>query len=257
MATLITLVDGTIPVAADFNTNFSNLNTEVRPVATGGTATSTAFTAGRIVVAGSAGAYVQDANFNWITGPLLLGSPKRLAFTNNAGGTTAAGELIRNANELLWHDSANTRSIGGIISSNVSAVGNVGAGEDDLMTLALAANTLGVNGRILHLVCGGEFAANANVKTLKFFWSGASTTLNTTAAPNNVAWSADVVVIRRASNDQLVRIRAYIGTAIETHVQVGYTATDTVSITTKVTGEGVATNDVVQRYMGAFIHGVP
>ena len=37
MATLTVLVDGTIPVAADFNTNFTNLNNETRPVNRGGT----------------------------------------------------------------------------------------------------------------------------------------------------------------------------------------------------------------------------
>lgn len=37
MATLIMLVDGTVPVSADFNTNFTNLNTEVRAAAVGGT----------------------------------------------------------------------------------------------------------------------------------------------------------------------------------------------------------------------------
>ena len=41
MATLITLVDGTIPVAADFNSNFAALNTELRPATTGGTGQST------------------------------------------------------------------------------------------------------------------------------------------------------------------------------------------------------------------------
>lgn len=41
MATLTTLVDGTIPVAADFNDNFAALNTEARPATTGGTGFST------------------------------------------------------------------------------------------------------------------------------------------------------------------------------------------------------------------------
>lgn len=41
MATLVTLVDGTIPVAADFNTNFTNLNTETRAVNRGGTGATT------------------------------------------------------------------------------------------------------------------------------------------------------------------------------------------------------------------------
>jgi hypothetical protein len=41
MATLIVLVDGTIPVAADFNANFNALNAEVRPANSGGTGQAT------------------------------------------------------------------------------------------------------------------------------------------------------------------------------------------------------------------------
>lgn len=50
MATLITLVDGTVPVAADFNANFSALNAEVRPAGTGGTGQST-YTTGDVLYA--------------------------------------------------------------------------------------------------------------------------------------------------------------------------------------------------------------
>ena len=49
MATLITLVDNTVPVAADFNTNFTNLNTELRPPTTGGTGLSSATLNGVLV----------------------------------------------------------------------------------------------------------------------------------------------------------------------------------------------------------------
>jgi hypothetical protein len=41
MASLVTLVDGTIPLAAHFNGNFQALNNETRPVTTGGTGLST------------------------------------------------------------------------------------------------------------------------------------------------------------------------------------------------------------------------
>lgn len=50
MASLIVLVDATIPVAADFNTNFTNLNSEVRPTTTGGTGVS-AYTLGDLLYA--------------------------------------------------------------------------------------------------------------------------------------------------------------------------------------------------------------
>lgn len=52
MATLTILVDGTVPVAADFNDNFSALNTEARAATVGGTGFSS-FTAGDLLYASS------------------------------------------------------------------------------------------------------------------------------------------------------------------------------------------------------------
>src|SRR5213594_4106393 len=53
MATLVTLVDGSIPVAADFNSNYTALNAEIRPPGTGGTGIST-YTTGDIIYASAA-----------------------------------------------------------------------------------------------------------------------------------------------------------------------------------------------------------
>lgn len=54
MAVLITFVDSTIPVANDWNQNNIAINTEVRPVATGGTGIST-YVTGDILYASAAG----------------------------------------------------------------------------------------------------------------------------------------------------------------------------------------------------------
>lgn len=56
MASLITLVDGTVPVAADFNTNFQALNTEVRAVSQGGSGAAT-FTANGVLLGNATAAF--------------------------------------------------------------------------------------------------------------------------------------------------------------------------------------------------------
>ena len=61
MATLITLVDGTVPVAADFNTSLQNLNTELRPVTTGGTAAATLTLNGVVVGNGTSAVQITAA----------------------------------------------------------------------------------------------------------------------------------------------------------------------------------------------------
>lgn len=53
MATLIVLVDGTVPTAGDFNFNFTALNNETRPVLTGGTGRSSVATGALLVGQGT------------------------------------------------------------------------------------------------------------------------------------------------------------------------------------------------------------
>lgn len=70
MAALTTLVDGTIPVAADFNSNFTALNAEVRPYNTGGTGQS-AYTKGDILIAAAANSLTRLA-ISAVTGSSLV-----------------------------------------------------------------------------------------------------------------------------------------------------------------------------------------
>src|SRR6185503_7835339 len=68
-------------------------------------------------------------------------------------------------------------TVSGRITTNTTAVGNVGGGEDDLMTYSLAANSLATNGQAIHVTAFGTFGANANNKTIKFFFGATSVTL--------------------------------------------------------------------------------
>lgn len=70
MAALTTLVDGTIPVAADFNSNFTALNAEIRPYNTGGTGQS-AYTKGDILIASAANSLTRLA-ISAVTGSSLV-----------------------------------------------------------------------------------------------------------------------------------------------------------------------------------------
>lgn len=108
MATLTTLVDGTVPAAADFNGNFSALNTETRAVSVGGTGLTT-ITANRLVYGnGTSALGILGAMTD---GQLVIGSTgttpaiasltagSGITVTPGAGTITLAATVTGNDNE--------------------------------------------------------------------------------------------------------------------------------------------------------------
>lgn len=89
----------------------------------------------------------------------------------------------------------------GIIDSQVTQVGNVGAGEDDLMTFTLLANTLDKDGQALKITAAGGGNVTHNV-TLKFHFGSTILTLTSGAVQGN--WSAEFTVVRRGATAQVL-----------------------------------------------------
>lgn len=138
----------------------------------------------------------------------------------------------------------------GVVYKNYTAVGNVGSGEDDLMSHAIAAATLGTDGQDLVFEMVFKTAANANNKTIKVKYGG--TTL----------WDSTAI----AANDQRVKVRGRITRTgattqiaeVSVHASGGYTNTVVTSapaetlanaITLKATGEATSDNDIQQLSM--------
>ena len=156
------------------------------------------------------------------------------------------------------------RSIGGstsvapvptTASVNTTAVGNVDTGEDDLMSYAVPANTLSANGRVVKITAWGTSANNANAKTLKL--KVASTNILTFSMSVSVAgrWDVEAYVIRTGVDAQDYKVHLDEQDSAFTSpsgmdIEVGsLTEDDGAAITIKMTGEGVATNDIVQEGM--------
>ena len=102
MATLITLVDNTVPVAADFNTNFVNLNTEVRPVLTGGTGGSS-FTLNAVVVASGTAAMSATTTgtaFQILGIPSAGGAPQFLNFPATLTRQTVTSTVLNTTGSI-------------------------------------------------------------------------------------------------------------------------------------------------------------
>lgn len=132
------------------------------------------------------------------------------------------------------------------LNVDLTQVGNVGAGEDDLITYSLPANTLAAAGDGLRITAWGNLANNANVKTIKFYW-GATVIVNEAAVANTAhGWRIEVLLFRRASNIQECSVRYEEDNVLVIDQFVAMTETDTAAITIKCTGTATTTNDIIQ-----------
>lgn len=134
---------------------------------------------------------------------------------------------------------------------DVTAVGNVGSGEDDLITFSLPASTLGAAKKGIRITAGGTAANNANAKTLKvYFGSGVILTTSLTVSQAGV-WRVVAEVISTGTNAQLYNAQLVQGgTTTLVNVESGtLTQTDSSSITVKLTGDATTTDDISQKYL--------
>lgn len=138
-------------------------------------------------------------------------------------------------------------NLGGLVTADTTAVGNVGAGEDDLIVGSLEKNVLNNSGDTLEFKTFGIFANNTNTKRIRAYL-GSTVILDltgTTTVFQNKEWNIDTTVIRTGSATQkVVSVFSTFG-VVFTEV-TSATEDFTVANTIKVTGEATATNDIVQ-----------
>lgn len=170
-------------------------------------------------------------------------TPARLAVgTNNfalfADSSQATG--------LQWRNTDRTLNV------NVTAVGNVGTGEDDLMTYTIPAATLGATGDWIEFEAAGTFAATANNKQIRVKY-GATTLYDTGALAITAAsdWSLVGKVIRTGAATQKCVVRFVASDAGVADSTDYTTAAETLSgtVVLKLTGEATANNDVVEEVL--------
>lgn len=145
---------------------------------------------------------------------------------------------------------------GGSVSVNTTAVGNVGTGEDDLMTYSVPANMLATNGDRIVVRASGTFATSLNNKRLRarFGTSGTSLFFDTGSLAITVLtdWTFFGEIIRTGAATQ--KAYGFLNTSSGTlaayaDVEIGMDQTLSGTVTLKLTGEGTANDDVVQQTM--------
>lgn len=138
--------------------------------------------------------------------------------------------------------------LAGALYINVTPVGNVDAGEDDLMTYTLPANTLSANTYGVRITAFGALAANGNAKTVKLYF-GSYVVSTFSGTSSNIRWEATATIFRSGATSQIGTGSFQAGNALSNLPLNEPTETLSGAVVIKVTGEGVATNDIVQRFM--------
>lgn len=179
----------------------------------------------------------------------------RTTFPNSGEPITLRGELISTTwfrfLQSLWTRTGAglDYTIGGIHKQSVTAVGNVGAGEDDLISTTIPKDLLANTGDTLEITVFGTYAANANTKRVKLIF-GSTTIFDTTAiAANDKAWRIDATIIRTGATAQEIIANFSGDTTLVTDLADHTTGSETLanSLTIKCTGEATSNDDIIQK----------
>lgn len=141
----------------------------------------------------------------------------------------------------------------GTLALNVTPVGNVGVGEDTLMSYSLPANSLSANGKAVRVKMWGYTSSNSNAKTLSFYFGSALLQTISPVINELNYWTAEIIMTRY---DAAVQAKYIHITNINNNVvafadiSIGSATEDeTGAILIKATGEGTADDDIVQSGM--------
>lgn len=167
-----------------------------------------------------------------------------IAITTDATGDSVT---ITSVGATQAGTSAVNYKSGGILYNSQSDVGNVGSGEDTLISQVIAANVLASDGAALNFTLSGTFGSNGNTKRLKVKF-GATTILDqgTGSSPNGVSWTIRGEIIRRGASSQLTYCALFADNTTVSVTNVS-TAGETLSgaVTFAVTGEATSDNDII------------
>jgi len=147
------------------------------------------------------------------------------------------------SHHVLAGSSSTYAKSGGVLYEAQPNVGNVDAGEDTLYTQSIPANVLGNNGESLSWLAWGTMASNTNQKDTRVKY-GATTvyTLSTSNTNHNDFYIHGVIVRTGAATQVAV---GESGNAPEGISNTSPTETLSGAVTFAVTGEGVASNDII------------
>lgn len=137
------------------------------------------------------------------------------------------------------------------ISTNTSDVGNVGTGEDNLMTYSIPAGKLANDGDYLEFTMTLIFAANVNAKEVKLYYGATNFYASTAQIQNGGSMEIKGTIIRTGATSQRITFSQVNNTTLFPDYADYTTASETLAnaITLKATGEATSNNDIVQKIL--------
>lgn len=149
-----------------------------------------------------------------------------------------------NADSLHRHDRYQRK-----LSINTTAVGNVGTGEDDLITYSMPANTLASNGNGIRITAWGNVNHNGTNIVRLYFGTQLLEEI-TISGTSDHRWRAVATVWRTGTSAQVfeAQMNEHNGGSSSSAVDNGTATEDeTAIIIIKCTGDALNDNDIVQK----------
>lgn len=149
------------------------------------------------------------------------------------------------------HSGSNDLKVGININTNTTDVGNIGVGEDDLMTYTLPGGTLAVNGERLEFEMSFACAANGNSKTIKIYFGATSYTFPAFTTSGTFVVARGTVVRTGAATQRfdLTVISDNGSVQVVGATYLTPTATLSSNVTIKATGTATTDNDIIQKVL--------
>lgn len=144
-------------------------------------------------------------------------------------------------------------SLGGLLTYDATQTGNVGTGEDDLISYTLPQNTVDLDGSTIEIIAFGTTADNTNNKTIKLYFGGTEIFETSGSGSNlrNKSWKFHCHILKTGNNTQKCATLFVAGNAAgSANSDCVYTATTkdfTDDLVIKCTGEATSNNDIIQQ----------
>ncbi len=205
------------------------------------------FLAGTASVSGS----IHSVGRNTSNAEVYLNAPSsnRVAFRiNNGLNAYVDGNSLFNVTGTFSKYAA----VGGKVYDNVTTTGNVGTGEDTLVSYSLPASLLGLDNQSITIKAAGTFANNSNNKRVRLNYGG-QVVFDTgiLSVTTGTDWSLEVTIKRTSGTTAQKNIGVFTSNAVGATQVVDYTAT-TINVaaaqTLTITGEATADNDIVHQF---------
>lgn len=163
-------------------------------------------------------------------------------------GWVIVNGIMRLAGGLTVITGTAPSTVGGVLSNNVTSVSNVGAGETDLMTFSLPANTLATNGRGVRITATWTTAANATAKNAKLYFGATvvSSLIGFTGSAEIIITQTTVYRTGAATQQGIGLLSPYVGAVLNNGTLLVTSPAETLSgaVTIKITGQGGVNTDI-------------